>query len=165
MSLIVFVIFWHPKVVSSKKRLVAQWTSTSWLSTSPNVICTRLGERASGFRDLWIPYCHVLFVFHWVHELLINKYMQNLYRSDKVDNTGIFYFLSKVSTGFPWAHEFENIFKVIKSFKSGILTWMFLNFLQRSCICECNHSFTRKCLTLGFSISEEELKSVHPFNM
>ena len=51
MSLIVFVIFWHPKVVSSKKTLVAQRTSNSWLSTSPDIVSTRLGERASGFRD------------------------------------------------------------------------------------------------------------------
>ena len=55
MSLIVFVIFWHPKVVSSKKMLVAQRTSNSWLSTSPDIVSTRLGERASGFRDPCLP--------------------------------------------------------------------------------------------------------------
>ena len=53
-SLIVFMIFWHPKVVSSKKRLVAQ--RTPWLCTSPDVVCTCLGERASGYRNIlnWI---------------------------------------------------------------------------------------------------------------
>ena len=39
------------KVCQLQKRLVAQWTSTSWLCTSPDVVCTRLGERASEFCD------------------------------------------------------------------------------------------------------------------
>ena len=39
------------KVLALKKTLVAQQTSNSWLSTSPDIVSTRLGERASGFRD------------------------------------------------------------------------------------------------------------------
>ena len=36
---------------NSSKRLLAQRTSTLWLCTSPDIVCTRLGERASGSRD------------------------------------------------------------------------------------------------------------------
>ena len=35
----------------SSKRLLAQRTSTLWLCTSPDMVCTRLGEWASGSRD------------------------------------------------------------------------------------------------------------------
>ena len=36
---------------NSSKRLLAQRTSTLWLCTSPDIVCTCLGERASGSRE------------------------------------------------------------------------------------------------------------------